>query len=261
MVYVITHKIFQDEIINNQGYRVLHVGQNGNCKTYYLRDDTGDNISEKNPHYCELTGLYWMWKNVQEATSDIIGLVHYRRFFTYRVDDIMYTYFGKKPRILTLEEVYKQLDAYDIILPIPEKIFRTVSRFYRDHHNPDVLVIVRRIIEKRYPEYIESFDNVMAEHYFYYGNMFITRKKVLDHYCSWLFSIMEEVEESMIGEEITDSYQARVYGFVAERLLQVWVEHNRLKIKTFPVFNTEIKRMTFVTKNMNRIKHFLSRRK
>lgn len=255
MIYVITHKVFGDELIKDGEYKILHVGANNNCKEKYLRDDTGDNISEKNPHYCELTGLYWMWKNSLEQSSDPIGLVHYRRFFTYKKDDILYTYFGKRPRILTSKDIHKSLESYDVILPVPETIYRTVREFYNDHHNPNDLLTVRKVIERICPEYIESFDNVMDEHYFYYGNMIITSKELLNQYCEWLFSIMNEVEKVIIGSQIADAYQSRIYGFLSERLIQVWVEHNKLKIKTFPVFNTERKRMTVFQKNINRIKH------
>ena len=57
-IYVMTHKQFQQQLPNI--YQVLHVGAKGKVDLGYLRDDIGDNISNKNPNYCELTGLYWM---------------------------------------------------------------------------------------------------------------------------------------------------------------------------------------------------------
>jgi hypothetical protein len=70
---------------------------------------------------------------------------------------------------------------------------------------------------------------------------------------------MTEVEKVIVGSQITDSYQARIYGFLSERLIQVWVEHNKLKVKTYPVFNTEKRRMTVFQKNLNRVKHVIAR--
>ena len=62
-------------------YVPLHVGAEGKESLGYLPDNTGDHISSKNPSYCELTGLYWAWKNLD---CDYLGLVHYRRYFTKR---------------------------------------------------------------------------------------------------------------------------------------------------------------------------------
>ena len=261
MIYVITHKAFNDELLKNTEYTVLHVGLNDNCKPAYIRDDTGDNISEKNPHYCELTGLYWIWKNCNETGSEPVGLVHYRRFFTYPIDDFLYTYFGRTPRILKGLDIKKNLETYDVVLPKPEKIYRTVEEFYKDHHNPDDLITVRNVIGQLFPDYLTTYDKVLHEHYFYFANMIITKKEVLDHYCEWLFTIMTEVEKLIDGSEIKDSYQSRIYGFISERLLQVWVEHNKLRVKTYPVYNTEERKMTVFKKNLNRMKHMIARGK
>ena len=51
-----------------------------------FQDNTGDNISEKNRQYCELTALYWIWKN---QTADYYGLEHYRRAFTLNDSEIL----------------------------------------------------------------------------------------------------------------------------------------------------------------------------
>ena len=46
-----------------------------------IGDDTGDNLSNKNKSYCELTGIYWFWKN--RPIPKYVGLYHYRRYFMF----------------------------------------------------------------------------------------------------------------------------------------------------------------------------------
>lgn len=254
MIYVITHKQFEEQGLDRDHFSILHVGNNSNCKSDYLRDDLGDNISHKNSNFCELTGLYWIWKNGEEKQNDITGLVHYRRYFTKEAEDLAYTYFNIKPHILGFSEVESDLSKFDIILPKRVKIFRTVDEFYADLHNGEDLDLTRKAIEKACPEYLISFDSVMKKHYFYYGNMMLCKKSMLDDYTSWLFSIMDFLEEMIDLNQYSEVYQARVFGFISERLLQVWVYHNKFKIKEYPVFNTEEKRITIFEKNINRIK-------
>ena len=75
-IIVATHKKY--EMPKDDIYIPLHVGAEGKEDIGFIKDNTGDNISEKNPYFCELTGLYWAWKNLN---ADYIGLVHYRRHF------------------------------------------------------------------------------------------------------------------------------------------------------------------------------------
>lgn len=253
MIYIITHKIFEPYFIDKKHYQVLHVGMNNNLKIDYLRDDTGDNISEKNANFCELTGLYWIWKNGKEKEQDITGLVHYRRYFTTKYGDLLYTYFGKKPEVLSYSQIQKWLNKYDIILPVCEKIYRTVRQSYIDVHNEEDLILTRQSIMEISPEYVKSYDEVMNSHKYYYANMMVCNKKILNAYSEWLFSVLFNLENKIDINKYSDSYQKRVFGFLSERLLQVWVYHNKLSIKEFPVFNTESKRLNILQKNKNRL--------
>lgn len=262
MIYIITHKIFEPYFVDKKNYRVLHVGINENCKFEYLRDDSSvDNISEKNPNFCELTGLYWIWKNGSEVINDITGLVHYRRYFTTKWNDFLYTYFGKKPRVLSYKKIERSLRRADIILPISEKIYRTVRRSYIDVHNEEDLVLTRDSIAEVSPEYLKAFDEVMNSHKYYYANMMICKKNILDDYSKWLFAVLFNLEKKIDINKYEDSYQKRVFGFLSERLLQVWVYHNNLKVKEYPVFNTESRRLNFFDKNRNRFKKIYNKLK
>ncbi len=251
MIYIITHKVFKEYFVDKKHYQILHVGPNENALPEYLRDDSYENISDKNANFCELTGLYWIWKNCSK--DNIAGLVHYRRYFTTRLDDILYTYFKKKPRVLEYKKIEESLKHYDIILPTPEKVFRTVRQSYIDVHNEEDLCLTRDVISEICAEYLDSFDAIMNSHKYYYANMMICSKEVLDAYSEWLFSVLFCLEKRINIDKYPDDYQKRVFGFLSERLLQVWVYHNRLKVKEFPAFNTEERRYTIFEKNKKRL--------
>ena len=88
-VIVAAHKPYQmpqDEI-----YLPVHAGCEGKESIGFQGDNTGDNISLKNPFYCELTCLYWAWKNLG---CDFIGLVHYRRYFSLTPHKISFQLFS-----------------------------------------------------------------------------------------------------------------------------------------------------------------------
>ncbi len=253
MIFVITHKMFEDSSIDKNHYKILQVGAYDKSRVTYLRDDIGEHISHKNSYYCELTGLYWIWKNNREKADEITGIVHYRRFFTTVFEEWRYTYFGVMPKIISYSKVEEALKKYDIILPRRVTIFRTVKEFYGDIHCEEDLDLTRKVIEEVCPEYLESFDKVMGAHYFYYGNMMLCRRELLDAYCEWLFPILCKLESKIDINKYADTYQKRVYGFIAERLLQVWVEYRNLKIVEFAVYNTEERRITIFQKNKNRL--------
>ena len=258
MIYIITHKKFQPYFLDKEHYKVLHVGDNNSAKEY-LNDSEGDNISSKNPHFCELTGLYWIWKNGKEKSNEITGLVHYRRYFTTRYYDFIYTYLDKKPKVLSYKKIQNKLKKHDILLPVPETIYRTVKQSYIDVHNEEDLILTRQTISEIYPEYVKDFDKVMNSHKYYYANMMLCSKKRLDEYATWLFAILFNLESKIDINKYHDPYQKRVFGFLSERLLQVWVVHNNLSVAQFPVFNTEEKRLTIFKKNKNRICNLLLR--
>ena len=69
-------------------------------------------------------------------------------------------------------------------------------------------------------------------------NMFLMRSDLLDAYCNWLFPVLFDLEDRL---DITDysEYDERVFGFVAERLLDVWVETNHVAYQECPVIHIE----------------------
>ena len=257
MIYVITHKIFDDEVVPSEGYRILHVGDNNNCKPSYLRDDVGINISCKNSSYCELTGLYWIWKNGSEKENDPVGLVHYRRFFTTKKENLIYSYFGQIPTPLSIDTLEKSIESPgSIVLPEPIHSVYSLETAYSINHDINDLRVLRDIIRCEAPEYLSDFDNVFKSNEFFGYNMIVCKKKELDQYCEWLFKVLFAAEKVISSQSKSNAYQKRVFGFLGERLLQVWVKHHSQKVHMYPVYNTEKRTDTLVVRKLKRIKEY-----
>ena len=220
---------------NDDVYLPLHVGREGKADLGYLGDNTGDNISSKNANYCELTGLYWAWKNLK---CDYVGLCHYRRYFArenIHTDNLE----KKKTAILHRKDYEKLLQEYDVILPVKRNYYvETVRSQYEHAHNKRDIDETKRIVMELYPEYSEAFEKVMGRTKLYILNMFVMKKQQFDEYCSWLFSILFELEKR-IDISSYNMYEARVFGFISERLFNVWLEKQQLKVKDVPVINLE----------------------
>ena len=183
-------------------------------------DNTGDNISLKNPYYCELTGLYWAWKNLK---ADAIGLVHYRRFLRGGGKTNLTCCPNRKwDNILTYTEAENILSRYPILLPKKRHYYiETIESQYAHAHNKEHLRNVHEIIKEYHSEYLRSFDKHMNERSGHMFNMFIMRYDYFCQYCSWLFNILFLLE-GKLGK------LARIYGFIGERLLDVWLIKQKL---------------------------------
>ena len=224
MMYIITHKEFKVPEKANE-FSVLQVGAAQGNDLGVLRDDTGDNISEYNPFFCELTGMYWLWKNVSEK---YVGICHYRRFFS------------KKKEILNLDELNQYMQGYDLIIPRLDKFAISVYKQYgySEQHNISDFDCMAQIIKEKYSDYYAEFERMTNEPYFYPFNMMYMKKELFDLYCSWLFGILFELEKKIPYKDYVGQ-KKRVFGYLSERLLLVWVRKNNLKVKELDVLNTE----------------------
>lgn len=213
-------------------YFPLYVGGAFHRALPYPGDDTGENISAKNPNYCELTGLYWAWKNLD---SEYIGLCHYRRYFAKS------SIFAHDPwqRVLEYSEAKKLLQKAPVILPLKRNYFieTNYSQYVHAHHEQD-LAQTRRIIAEKYPQYLAAYDSEMKKTAGHRFNMFIMRRDILNEYCGWLFDILFELERRLDISQYTE-YDRRVFGFVAERLLDVWIDANNIPCTELPVLFME----------------------
>jgi putative glycosyltransferase len=233
-IIVATHKQFvmpQDKEL----YLPIHVGCEGKEDLGFQGDNTGDNISALNPYYCELTGLYWAWKNLE---CDYLGLVHYRRYFTKKallynesvnIDDV----------ILNKNEIEELLENSDIIVPQKRNYYIETLYSHYDHTlDGSHLDLARKIIQQKYPEYLSSFDKVMKQRSGYMFNMFIMKKELADSYFAWLFSILDNMYGCIDLSELTP-FEARLFGRVSELLFNVWLTKHSLMPKEVPFMYME----------------------
>ena len=189
----------------------------------YFRDDLGDNIAEKNLNFCELTALYWAWKNLE---ADYVGLVHYRRLLMDPTDSSVE---------ISQEQLDKMItNGVEVILPKKRNYYiETTYSHYEHNHNINDLLEVKKILEEKYPNYVSAFDNVMNKRKSHRFNMLIMKKNRFDAYSKWLFDILFELEKRVDISDY-DSYQARIFGFISERLLDVWIEANDVAYEEVP---------------------------
>ncbi|QTE67041.1 DUF4422 domain-containing protein [Clostridiales bacterium] len=220
-IIVATHKKYW--MPDDPMYLPVHVGAAGKESIGYQRDDEGENISKKNPNYCELTGLYWAWKNLN---ADYIGLAHYRRHFSNG------KMFGdKKQKVIDATQMEQKLKDIDILLPTPRNywIETNYSQYAHAHHAID-LDTTRDILKEKYPQYIAAWDSSMKKTTGHRFNMFVMKKELFDQYCEWMFDVLFELE-NRLDISTYNQYDRRVFGFVSERLLDVWIETNELSYK------------------------------
>ncbi|MCR4842356.1 MAG: DUF4422 domain-containing protein [Eubacterium sp.] len=217
-MYVAAHKAFEPPKL--QGYIPLQVGAALHEDLGYVRDDSGDNMSAGNPNWCELTGVYWIWKNVE---CDIVGLCHYRR------------YFNGPQGFLTVEDFERILDGCDVITGIssmpPDRDL--YAQYDRKHCTRDIMN-TREVIERVCPADLSAFDAVMNSRLISVGNMMVCRKPLFDDYCGWLFAVLKEVEKvtDLTGY---DDYNKRIYGFISERLMRVYLMNRPLRVREIEI--------------------------
>ena len=251
-VFVVTHKEIPDDF--PAGYEIIQVGAEGKKHFSSFSDDSGDNISFKNPNYCELTAQYWIWKNYQD---DIVGLCHYRRFFFSWPKYLLRTLFGIKTSMIPEKYILDILRNHDAIVTLPSFLSKTVRERYAISHYIEDLEKAEKAIQEKYPDYIESFNTVMNGRKYHYGNMIICKKELFDSYSEWLFDILFEVEKDTdLSNRVP--YQQRAYGFLSERLMDVFLLANNVKCKELPVIVTDeplliVQTIRFLKRKIKRI--------
>ena len=209
-----------------------------------IGDDTGDNISHLNSYYCEMSAIYWAWKNYEQLGNlEYIGFMHYRRHLLFnpkvkfsndvikykKIDDDYLT------NALSEREISQYLDRYDVLAGQYYTTDKSIETQYAQHHSRKDFLITEEIIKKNYPDYYNTFLKCKKSKSGYYLNMFVMPKHMFFEYCEFIFSVLFECM-NQFDMEGRNEYQRRL--FISERLTNVFLEKKKIegvRVKDLPV--------------------------
>ena len=212
-----------------------------------LSDDVGNSIAVKNKHYSELTGWYWIWKNISNA--EVIGLNHYRRYFLLDRNHPLFgevtVYFPPEKHhfaYITSSEwnelLQQTLAKYDVVVPRRRRLSLPLSQQYISIHlreDWDLFIQgITALFPHKYSSQISWFDE---ECNIYPYNMMISSKEFFDSYMSKLFMILSWMEERRPFP--MQAYECRVPAFIAERFFTFYLHVNQVYCAEVPVFVSE----------------------
>jgi hypothetical protein len=212
----------------------------------FQRDDMAegkpcDNISAKNASFCELTAMYWAWKNIRKIYPDLeyIGLNHYRRYFSFDERKFFDDALNKKTDEVTgyrlnKAKLEKILEKHDCIITSPCRLGVSLEMEYSFDHCSFDSRTMKKIVHEKFPEYDEAmYDFYSHSNRFSPCNMTIMKWDDFDAYCSWLFEILFEAEKRIDISNYSTN-QKRIFGFMAERLFNVYAKRNFRRMKFLP---------------------------
>lgn len=184
-------------------------------KVAEINDAAGDNISDKNGNYSELTGLYWIWKNALPDLEEgsYCGLAHYRRILDLSEDDLL--------RLLD--------NDIDVVLPYPMPYEPNIEAHHLRYLSDSEWNAVQQALEELQPDYAQAFKDILKQGYFYNYNVILAKKNVLDDYCSWLFPLLFRIEE--INDPNNEKEPNRYIGYVGETLETLYIMYNKNRLK------------------------------
>ncbi len=191
----------------------------------FLHDDEGENISARNRTYCELTGQYWAWKNIQ---ADWYGFFHYRRYLYPDTDTRLPYIIRREPRPdrMGYDRFAELIEQYDMILPIGEEMYVSVREHYAQAHCAKDLSLTEELLGQLYPEMAQAQERYLSGGRCLFGNIFIMKREVFRDYCQWLFQLLDAFDCAV------DCRRPRVDGYLAERMLGVYAAYRKRDLRT-----------------------------
>ncbi len=214
VVGVVSHRPFR--MPEDRAYLPIWVGSQEDMPEGFVSHAYGEGIPELNQTYCELTGLYWLWKNVH---AEYKGLVHYRRIFSRRsTRDV--------GQVLTSDDYRSLLKDACVLLPAKQMYPGTTiydhyvasKRGYEQIHRDD-LAAIAQAVKSVHPSFAPYVGRVLHADRAHLLNIFCMREKQFDEYCAWLFALMSAFMELRMDRED----RRRFVGSVSEFMIDVWL--------------------------------------
>ncbi|HFP7753851.1 TPA: DUF4422 domain-containing protein [Campylobacter jejuni] len=245
-----------------------------------IGDDTGDNISHLNRYFCELTGIYWAWKNYDQlGNPDYIGFYHYRRHLifdetcqlaprkwanfspTYKKISLKYKHIIDVKKLINKEE-------YDIFIPeifnirlrkdvSVSTIVENFQTYCYDTSGLDLLVeLIKNDVKlMKYKKY----DNLKSESSYFLANVFVMKKEIFFKYCDFLFYIIFKLLYLQLDKLNlnSDLQQKRQLAYISEFITSIYLKKQfelKKKIKCLPISFVENTSNTTVVNELNILK-------
>lgn len=241
-IFSIYHK--ESEIFESEVIEPIQTGCNfTDLDLGILKDNTGENIADKNPYYGEMTAWYWVWKNYLKKNPEVeyIGFCHYRRFLDFQKQE------NKKPfeDFISIKELFKDLDNkysndgiapfiknFDIILPKKEVLEKERGSMYQQYvasHPKIEIDKLINIIKEFYPNYVEDMDSFLNGNRGYFCLNFLIKKEYFLELMNWVFDLLQKMNEVSDWEQYNEYLNKRTPAYLIERFINVWINH---KIRT-----------------------------
>ena len=225
-----------------------------NYSNEWLRDNTGKNISKKNPFYGEYTFYYWVWKNLLELTPDNtwLGFTGYRYHWSknniMRSDEITNIINKENFQNYILRDIPSEWNDYEVILGEKmyvnnwkfSKIFKHAKRKF--FTNPTYFLKSNQNIKLHFDVfhgegYLDKAINLLddkekddfrnfvhSQNAFHRENLFFCKSKsLMQNYFSSVFNWLKNCE-SEFGFDLEGYSLRRIYAFLAERYLSYWFQ-------------------------------------
>lgn len=278
-ILVCMHK--ECDIPEGSIYLPIHVGKASSNIDLGIQSDcennsvSCDNISLLNPVYCEMTAMYWAWKNIRNLYPDIqyVGLCHYRRYFSAEkhyiyngikriwkfTKSISHILIGQNTQLEIYEKVQKiesikdtrfihntkRLEriiiSSDMTTTYPIRIINSDVRTFFSVIGREYIELLEEIVNNDYPDYKDALHRTLQGSKLHSANMIIMKTYLLDDYCSFVFEILDKHISlckcrGICFDPLEEKTYARVSGYLSEILTSIYVEK---KINEQKVLYTE----------------------